>query len=399
MLKRILLFLIVLFIFLLFISFTINILKGNNFDIYPSNNMEIKEYDNEKQFNNFDFSFSENEESSPIDSIEVVNDSIISSSAQIKVITSTTNFDEDELILHLAGHDDDLTTSTPVDGITLTHDFTDGTEIYYTISGLESNTQYTITSAEINGELKDINLTFTTEILNVQSIEIIEDSITDSSVQIKVNTSTTNFDEDDLILYLESYDDNLTTSTPVDGITLTYDSTNETEVYYTISGLESNTQYTITSAGINDELTNIDLSFTTLEAPAEIYNIEVIDSSITNSSVQIKVYFSTANIDPNNLILHLKGYDENLTTTNSIDKIELTYDSTSIDETEAYYTISGLGRGSTYEITEASVDNEKWIQFDDLIFELNDSLDWKKISIILTIFELFILIAFYLLFV
>ncbi|BDU67741.1 MAG: hypothetical protein TYPL_3940 [Candidatus Tyloplasma litorale] len=310
-----------------------------------------------EEFTYFDLSFTTKPVEATVDSIQVVDDSITDSSVQIKVTTSTTNFDENNLVLHLEGHDGDLTTSTPVDGITLTHDSTNETEIIYTISGLESNTEYTITSAKLNGiSTNNIDLSFTTLIspAEVTNIEVINESITDSSAQIKVTTSTTRFDIDDLVLYLDGYSNGLTTSTPIDGITLTHDSTNETEIYYTISGLESNTEYTITSAELNGISTNdIDLSFTTLITPAEVTNIEIVDDSVTNSSVQIKVTTSTTRFDVDDLVLHLEGHDGGLTTLTPIDGITLTHDST--NETEIYYTISGLESNTEYTITSAEL--------------------------------------------
>ncbi|BDU67737.1 MAG: hypothetical protein TYPL_3900 [Candidatus Tyloplasma litorale] len=294
-----------------------------------------------------------------VTTIEVIDGSITDSSVQIKVTTSTTEFDENDLVLHLEGHDGDLTTSNPVDGITLTHDSTNETEITYTISGLEANTEYTITSAKLNDiETTDINTIFTTSETpaEVTTIEVIDNSITDSSVQIKVTTSTTEFDENDLVLYLEGHDGDLTTSNPVDGITLTHDSTNETEITYTISGLESNTEYTITSAELNDvEITDINTTFTTLVSLAEVTTIEVIDNSITDSSVQIKVTTSTTEFDENDLVLHLEGHDGDLTTSNPVDEITLTHDST--NETEITYTISGLEANTEYTITSAKLND------------------------------------------
>ncbi|BDU67738.1 MAG: hypothetical protein TYPL_3910 [Candidatus Tyloplasma litorale] len=294
-----------------------------------------------------------------VNSIEVVNDSITDSSAQIKVTTSTTNFNADDLVLHLEGYDGDLTTSTPVDGITLTHDSTDETEIIYTISGLEQNTQYTITSAELNGNEITVDVSFTTGITLavVNSIEVVNDSITDSSAQIKVTTSTTNFNADNLILHLANHDGDLTTSTPVDGITLTHDSTDETEIIYTISGLEQETQYTITSAELNGTETTVDVSFTTGISPAAVSSIQVITNSVTDSSAQIKVTTSTTNFNADDLVLHLEGHDGDLTTSNPIDGITLTYDST--NETEIYYTISGLESGVTYTITSAKLNGNE----------------------------------------
>ncbi|BDU67736.1 MAG: hypothetical protein TYPL_3890 [Candidatus Tyloplasma litorale] len=303
-------------------------------------------------------SFTTLETPSTVDSIEVIDESITDSSAQIKVTTSTTNFDADELILHLAGHDGDLTTSTPIDGITLTHDSTNETEITYTISGLEPDTEYTITNAEINDDSIDMNVPFTTleTPSTVDSIEVIDNSITDSSAQIKVTTSTTNFDENELILHLAGHDGDLTTSTPIDGITLTHDSTNETEITYTISGLEADTEYIITSAEINDDSIDMNVPFTTLEIPAIVDSIEVIDESITDSSAKIKVITSTTNFDEDNLILHLANHDGDLTTSTSVDGITLTHDSTG--ETEIIYTISGLEPDTEYTITNAEINDD-----------------------------------------
>ncbi|BDU67744.1 MAG: hypothetical protein TYPL_3970 [Candidatus Tyloplasma litorale] len=312
--------------------------------------------------NNFDLSFTTLETPATVNSIEIIDESITDSSAQIKVTTSTTNFNADDLVLHLEDHDGDLTTSTPVDGITLTNDSTNETEIIYTISGLEQEIQYTITSAELNGTEKTIDVSFTTGITPaaVSSIQVVTDLITDSSAQIKVTTSTTNFNAGDLVLHLEGYDGDLTTSTPVDGITLTNDSTNETEIIYTISGLEQETQYTITSAELNGNETTVEVSFKTEISLAIVNSIEVIDDSITDSSAQIKVATSTTNFNVDDLSLQLVGHDGDLTTSTPVDGITLTNDST--NETEIYYTISGLAQGTQYTIVSAELnDTEKVI--------------------------------------
>ncbi|BDU67743.1 MAG: hypothetical protein TYPL_3960 [Candidatus Tyloplasma litorale] len=312
--------------------------------------------------NNFDLSFVTKPVLATINSIELVANSITDSSAQIKVTTSTTNFNEDDLAIQLAGHDGDLTTSTPVDGITLTYDSTNETEIIYTISGLTQGTQYTITTAEINDIETTVDVSFTTAISPavVNSIQVVTDSVTDSSAQIKVTTSTTNFDEKDLILHLANHDGDLTITTPVDGITLTYDSTNETEIIYTISGLTQGTQYTITTAEINDIETTVDVSFTTAISPAVVNSIQVVTDSVTDSSAQIKVTTSTTNFNVDDLALQLAGHDGDLTTSTPLDGIILTYDST--NETEIYYTISGLTQNTQYTIVSAKLnDTEKVI--------------------------------------
>ncbi|BDU67742.1 MAG: hypothetical protein TYPL_3950 [Candidatus Tyloplasma litorale] len=310
---------------------------------------------------NFNLSFTTNPPLATITNIEIINGLITDSSAQIKVSTSTTNFDENDLVLQLDGHDGNLTIGNPVDGITLNHDLTSETEteIYYTISGLNSNTKYTITSAELNDiSANDIDISFTTleTPATVNSIEIVDDLVTNSSAQIKVTTSTTNFDENDLILHLDDYDEELTIENSIEGISLNYIATSNTSIYYTISGLDSNTQYTITSAELNGISTNdINLSFTTLETPAIVNSIEIIDESITNSSAQIKVTTSTTNFDENDLILHLANHDGDLTTTTPVDGITLTHDST--DGTEIYYTILGLESEQEFTITNAKLNN------------------------------------------
>ncbi|BDU67855.1 MAG: hypothetical protein TYPL_5080 [Candidatus Tyloplasma litorale] len=195
----------------------------------------------------------------------------------------------------------------------------DQLEITYQVNDLNSSTTYSDFWYTINDNpVIESDMRITTLPSSVSSLNVIEESIGDHSVQIQVfSDEENNINENNLALLLEENDaeeltsenasnlpfnpieppinddEVLTLENPIGDINLTFESKEGNTAIYTISGLEGNTSYTITHASIdnyNEKWSEVNASFTTNDYLIPVINDVYVDNeSITQTSFQFKI--------------------------------------------------------------------------------------------------------------